>query len=565
MVCIRQFTGIIPRLDNASLPVSAALVAQNVDLSNGIIQPWLEPRYVEHLGDDIKSAHIRDCCWRGVASDCARFVDNVMGTHTYLSDPCDCPMEIKDWCDKDAPAKYLGFPRPEPAVVATDDDTVDAWTEMRTYYVVYGDGPECGCRKGRPSAPSNVIKANKDSVVAIGLPPLPEDNKYPIEKIYVYCSASTWDITQGYQSMNEADIASGFLDPFNSDVECFLVACVDIGTDVIEVGGSLVDDNGECEVMVTMGFCEPPEGLIIVGETDQKRLVGFKGNYVYFSEAGSPWAWPKKHKQKIPCDIRDVCVIGNTVIVLTDANPFVILDDAECTMGASGARTVSRVATPYPLCSAKSVVCGPNGVTYASTEGLVYIDLAGSVSLVSRTHYSDRDWQSVDPCTVTAAQYRDSYVFSSETATGVFDLNLRGVQADVAASLSTHCFKPRCWINDKQGSLYFMDGCGHVYQWNDGYDFMPYTYQTPHIDMGSARTITAFEMEYVDTPKKNDVACPTSVTAYRDYASQKSRVVKNSKPRRWSIQSACQVGFELCGTEAIRMLCFASSLSELRQ
>lgn len=559
MPCISQFTGIVPRLDNGSLPPSAATIAENVDLSNGTIKPWLEPRFVENLGDDIKSFHVRDCCFRGVASACARFVDNVMGTRTYLSDPCDCPMEIADFCTGDA--KYLGFPQPAPAFVASDDEPDDAWTELRSYYITYGDD----CREGRPSLPSNLIKANKDSMVVVGLPPLPEDNKYPVTKAYIYCSASTYDITKGYQSMNESDVAAGFFDPFNSQVECFLVACVDIGTEMIEVGGSLVDGEGNtCRTMTSQGFCEPPDGLIIVGETDQKRLVGFKGNCVYFSEANTPWGWPKKHKQTIPCDIRDVCVIGNTVIVLTDANPFLIIDDAECTAEASGARTVSRVATPYPLCSQKSVVCGPNGVTFASNEGLIYLDLSGAARILSRTHYSDTDWLAVDPCSIVAAQYKDSYVFASDTASGVFDLNLRGVQADVAASLSTHCIQPRCFLTDKQGSLYFMDACGNVFQWNDGSDFLPYTYQTPHISMGGPRTIGAFELDYAKFNKKDTVVCPTSVTGFRDGQEQKTRVMKHSRPTRWLMQSACEVGFRLCGTEEVRMLCFGTSLSELR-
>lgn len=555
MVCLTDFSGLVPRLDRHRLPPNAAVTARDVDLSRRTIAPWRTPKLVASLGEGIVNGHIRDCCWRGT-SDCkTKFTDDVMGRYTYISNPCKCPEEIEDWCDGEP--KVLGFPQPSPVVISGNPaDGDDAFDELTTYYITYGDD----CREGAPSRPSNAIKTDKTTGVSIAIPQ--PDDKYCVTKIYIYRSYSTYDVTQGFQSMNPDDISAGFLGPRNSETRCFLVGCVDVGVDTF-FDPADDDDLPLGRMLLSFGYHPPVEGLMICGETDQKRLVGFKDDCVYFSEPNTPWGWPRKHKHKLPCKIRSVCVTGNFVMVMTEANPFVIVDNAECTTEASSQRDVIRSDHSFPLCNDKSVVCNGVGATFASEEGLIYLGPDGSTRIISRQHYGVNEWQAMHPTTMRAARYRDNYVATSAGGTIFFDANMRGLDIDSTQPLSTSCIEPVCWINDKNDALYFIDACGNVYEWNAGDDFLPYEYETAAFQFPGDLTLSAAQVGYSNGSKCIGTGCPSTVTFKAPDTPDCTFTPNSSESFRLNFQSVCELSICVCGTEPIYKLCFGSSLSEL--
>lgn len=559
MICWRNLIGLVPRTPDGVASPRVAAEAVSVDLSDGTISPWLEPKLVAKLPSDTCVAHLKDCCWRGSPDAQMKFTDARTSDTCYLSTPCDCPMFIEDWCNGE-PA-VLGFPTPEaPMAINEDTPNDDAFTELRTYYITYGDH----CREGAPSPPSVAIKADKDDCVVVGIPPF-DPGKYPVSKVYVYRSHSTWDMSVGAGTNAGNDgVMSGFVSPTNSDVDCYLVACLDPDVPFFEDKGDVLTANMG-RMLTSHGFTPPVDGLCIAGETDNGRLVGYKDDCVYFSEPNHHWAWPIKHKKKLGCKVRGICLTGNTLFVGTDANPFIIQDDAPCEADASSRRSILEVHHPYPLCSEKSMVCTSSGAIWASTDGLVLMRADGAVTLLSESRYRPQDWGQVDPVGVTGALYRDSYIFSSGIYSAVYDLNIRSHQQEGNQALSTLCIHPKCWINDKAGALYFLDPCGKVYEWNAGRDWMTYNYRSGTISLPGPVTFTSARVDYLNTTKRDKNACPVTIQFFADGEPVCGRTIEHNRPFRVKIPRACEISFEVTGTEPIRQVCLAPGLAELGQ
>lgn len=545
--CINSFQGLIPRLDAAALPGNAARKAENVKLVHGRIDAWCKPRFVADLGV-AQSAFVHDCCWAGAESYCKHFITARVCNDVYISDPCDCPKVVKDWCG-DGEAVYLGLPKPDtPNATQLNGIADESCAQLRTYVVTYS-GP---CGEGAASAPSNAVKGDKDTEVQIQLPE--PDPKYEVDKINVYVSHSMWDVTQGHQTMQQADINAGYPSVSGSDVEWFLVACVDVGTaTVVDSGG---DATGRlCRAITSEDFYPPPEGLIITGETSAGSLVGFipGEQRIYYSERNAHYAWPPRKCKMVECRVRWVCTVGNRVVVLTDGNIYVGADDAEGTVDGSMASSFERLEGAYPLVSTRSVVCSRTGVVFASNNGLIRVTPDGAVDNISTTHFAPDDWWQIDPSSIRAAHYQGSYFFTSSRFSGIFDLNLEGHTAATPQNLTSICYFPICWIEDKQGRLFFVSD-GKVYQWDASNELLPYTYVSAISRLPKATTFTAARVEYSNL-------CPGQSGDKELFRIESGcrerfcRTLQHAEPFRVNIQRARDLSVTVQGTRSIREIC----------
>ena len=553
--CINLFQGIIPRLDAALLPGNAARKAENVKLVHGRIDAWCKPKFVADLGD-AQSAFVWDCCWRGAESYCKHFVTGRVCNDVYISDPCDCPKVLKDWCSDDDPI-YLGLPKPDqPQAWIAEDASDEAFTQARTYLVTF-----CGpCGEGPASIPSPPVKADKDSVVDITLPT--PDPKYQVDEIKIYASHSMWDVAQGYQSEQQGDINNGFIAVDGSDVEWFLVATVPVGTTIVSDSGG--DATGRlCRAITTQDFYPPPEGLIITGELSTGSLVGFVPGEqkIYESERNAHWAWPPRKCKMVECNVRWVCVIGNRTIVLTDGDIYIGVDDADGTVDGDFGSTLERIEGAYPLVSTRSVVCNRTGVVFASNTGLIRVTPDGGVDNVSTSHFAPDDWWNIDPSSIRAAHYQGSYFFTSTRFSGIFDLNLEGHSTDLPQNLTTICYFPICWIEDKQGRLFFLSN-GKVYQWDASNELLPYTYTSAISMLPKPTTFSAARVEYSNLCRGVQGE-PAIFRIESDCRERYCRTLRHTEPFRVNIQRARDISVTVSGTRSIRQICVAVDLPVL--
>lgn len=554
--CVDQFQGLIPRLDEAALPGNAALIARDVNLSHGRIDSWRTPLVVEDFMQPVHSIHSVDGHWRGFTRECLEFVTARPCKDTYVSQPCEIPLLVKDWCSADPRCIALGVPVPDaPEVVSYGPEITepDQFTESRSYAITYCND----CFEGSPSKLTDPIKADKDSSVVLRICP-PEDTEYEVTHVNIYVTHDTWDVSQGYNSESQDDISSGLHAVDGARVECFLVGSVDMRDGCVEFSdspGSAATRLGRS--LTTEGFLPPIRGLIIFGETDRGSLVGGVGNRIYFSERNAHWAWPTRNCHILNCEFRGGCVMGNSVIVLTEANPYIILDDAEGLYDGSAARTITELPVSQPLVSRKSLVCTNTGATYASDTGIVRVTSDGAVDMLSTTHFTPEDWSLLDPASIRAAEYRGSYFFTSTGFSGSFDLNLGGLSAPGPLNLTEVCARPDCWKTNKEGDLFFLQD-DVLYKWNAGPDWMPHDYLSAVTELPRPLSLTAARVEYSNLKKADRLCDPSTIEFLSDGDIRCSRSVEHRCAVRISLDNVCDIQFRVRGTRSIRRVCIAT-------
>lgn len=157
-------------------------------------------------------------------------------------------------------------------------------------------------------------------------------------------------------------------------------------------------------ILPSTEFTAPPEGLQGCVSLPNGILAAWTNDReVWFCEPYRPHAWPASYTVSVDYKIVGLGVLGTSLIILTEGNPFV----------ASGvtpsAMSLSRVPLFEPCLSRKSIVSGRDGVYYASQNGLISVALGDSQNITSLL-LTRQDWSALDPANLCAARYGSAYM-----------------------------------------------------------------------------------------------------------------------------------------------------------
>ena len=142
------------------------------------------------------------------------------------------------------------------------------------------------------------------------------------------------------------------------------------------------------------GFVAMPNGY----------LIGFDDNNVYMSEPYLWHAWPISYKVATEAPVVGLGILGQTCIVCTESYP------TTATGAHPAACSFTKVTTGEPCLSRGSIVSTPEGVIYASQNGLVMVGPAG-VGNVTKDLITRDDWlRSYYPDTIRAVRYQNGYL-----------------------------------------------------------------------------------------------------------------------------------------------------------
>lgn len=212
-------------------------------------------------------------------------------------------------------------------------------------------------------------------------------------------------------------------------------------------------------ILASDNYDAPPDNLEGIAAIQNNILCGFVGNKIYFSEPGLAHAWPAEYARTVESDVVAITALGGDALVLTKTFPYLIRG----TDPAAG-MTPARVDAPYPCLSRRSVVTMNYGVVYGTHDGLAVVSPQGT-QIVTRVLFNNDTWTSaLDPATLVAEYYGESY-FASHSAGGiVFEADPRTGGAFVE---TTYTFTAS-WYDYATGKLYYVSGAnGDVYQWDD--------------------------------------------------------------------------------------------------
>lgn len=114
-------------------------------------------------------------------------------------------------------------------------------------------------------------------------------------------------------------------------------------------------------------------------------FVGFKDRNVYFSENYRPHAWPAEYAIQVDYEVVGLGVFGSSCVIVTKGKPAVV------TGIKSNAMALSKVDAPMPCLSRRSIVAAPEGVYWATEEGIAFVGPGGS-TIATRDLIARKDW-----------------------------------------------------------------------------------------------------------------------------------------------------------------------------
>ena len=203
-------------------------------------------------------------------------------------------------------------------------------------------------------------------------------------------------------------------------------------------------------------------------------IVGFVNNTVYMSEPYVPNAFPRKYRITVDYQIVGLGVIGNTIVVATTGNPYVIVGDSPDNM-------IDRKLNISQSCMSKrGIVSASNGVIYPSPNGLVYVPAAGNPIVITQNYVKKKEWDLFAPASIHGHLFQDRYYGfytdggedGDESGAVIFD-----PQEPDNAFTTLGIVTTAGYSDEEHGSLYLVQD-GVVTQHEGGGTFLVYTWKS---------------------------------------------------------------------------------------
>jgi len=386
----------IPMLGETNLPDNAAALARNCFLYSGGVSGF-------NVWEDIRTLTIPSttCAfrlppiqpqstifggstWTEFATDYTdvirSFVKDDQFERYYMAAPHGAPRyNTKERMIAGSAPYLLGVPQPFYPASITIFDTAAPTKITRSY--VYTFVSAFG-EEGPPSDPVSASSSAQDvwQITYRGF----VDNQRNLTKVRIYRTITS---SQGIASYFQvAEVAM----PANGATAVYQDTLTD----------TVVSPNSQLQS--TTWFPPPPdlEGWVAM---PNGILCAWRGKEIWFSEQYRPHAWNPNNVLYNQWKVIGLGVIGQTVIVCTEGYPAMVTGINPASM------VMASISTFEPCMSRGSIVSTPEGVYYASPNGLILAN-QGVFANVTRQVFSKDKWQaSLNLKTLRAARVGTAY------------------------------------------------------------------------------------------------------------------------------------------------------------
>lgn len=189
----------------------------------------------------------------------------------------------------------------------------------------------------------------------------------------------------------------------------FIPGYDDVLTDsVVALNNTLTSTNYTAPPTDLKGWVSLPNGIV----------AGFRENEIWFCEPYRLHAWPATYALAVDYPITGLGVIGQSVVVCTQVYPWAITGVHPATM------TQAKIMNLEPCAARGSILSTPEGVYYASPNGLVLV-ANGSATNITKDLVTKDKWQqlitSATLSTLRAARLGTAYYAYGTSRPGVFE------------------------------------------------------------------------------------------------------------------------------------------------
>lgn len=407
-VKVDTFGGMMPAVDDRLLPPSAAAFSQNAYLYSGKLQGTATPQLLRTNtsptaqkvfripNNFTDTVHLTDAVWMEFENP---------DTDVFRAPLVGDSFDRYYWASSSAQPQYntlaritagtnrliLGVPQPisAPTVTPTggSSSTVEARSYVYTYQTAYGE-------EGPPSPPT-VVTNKIDATWTIGLTPPTTHDVDGTDRVITH--------TNIYRTVTStAGVATYF---FVVQVAQSATSYADTNSDATITGNN--------ELLSTTWTAPPTDiqGMIVM---PNGIIAGWRANEVWFCEPYRPHAWPAQYA--IACDypVVGLGVVGQTLVICTEGYPHWASGVSPATM------SLSKVQAVEPCLARGSIQSAPEGVYYASPNGLVLVN-NGQATVITRQLFTKDKWLNLTNVpTLRAARLGTAYYAWGSKRAGVF-------------------------------------------------------------------------------------------------------------------------------------------------
>lgn len=424
-VRLQGFGGMVPAVGDTLLPDTAAAHSENAWLYSGEIVGLPEPTLIRALTNAdatkvyripdnfVDAEHISESTWiEHEHPDTDTIRTQVVGdTHEryYWANPADEPMyNSLARIQNGDPAYILGIPTPGVAPGVTPSGGSSGINVTRSY--VYTWVSTFG-EEGPPS-PATTATGETDDTWAITLTaPAADDQDGPdrdIDTVRIYRTITAANGVASFFFVAEQAVTDTTYDDTASDT-------------TVSANDQLESTEWIAPPTDLQGWVSMPNGIV----------AGFRENEIWFCEPYRLHAWPASYALAVDYPIVGLGVIGQSLVVCTQSYPFTITGVHPRSMKQA------KIMNLEPCLSRGSIVSAPEGVYYASPNGLILV--AGGVAKnITEAMVGKNKWQEHLPPAVLGTLYAGrlggAYYAFGTTRDGVFQDD-DAFQADMVQEL----------------------------------------------------------------------------------------------------------------------------------
>jgi hypothetical protein len=405
-VRLRTFGGMIPAVDRHLLPDTAAVYSENAYLYSGRLRGLPQPDFVRACTTGTSKVYripnnytdadfVDDSLWLEFPNFNTDVVRSPVVGDTY---------DRYYWAGAVGAPRYntrariangdsewlLGIPLPN-AVSVSPASGVSTVIVSRSYAVTFVSayGEE------GPAQVSSAVNGKQDDTWTVTLPTADADDiggpNRNLTKMRIYRTVTSASGQATYFFVAEVDITD--------------TTYADTASDTVVTAN---------EQLASLNWTAPPtdlEGWIMM---PNGILAGWKGNELWFSEPYRPHAWPASYALAVEYPIVGLGIINQTLVVCTKGFPMT------ATGSTPGNITTSTLTSLEPCLSRGSIISSPEGVYYASPNGLVLVANGGALNITRQLILKD-DWnQLLKVATLRAARLGNAYYCYGSARFGVF-------------------------------------------------------------------------------------------------------------------------------------------------
>jgi hypothetical protein len=459
---LAAFAGIAPRVSKTLLKDNEAQTSVNTNLYSGEIRSWRKPGSLPIPASVVagcKSIYRhKDTTDEDLWLSWDKDVDVVPGPiyatgeypiyYTGDGIPKKTNAALSETGSGPFPGDSLAMGVPTPTVAPTvsasgGSGTAESRVYLYTFISMFGAIEE----ESAPSPTSSILTVLPGGTVSIsGLPSTAPTGDYNITKMRIYRAVAGTTATV-YLKVADVNIGTTTY----SDTKT-----------ATQLGGSLQSSS----------YSPPPDDLSGLVAMANGILAGFRGNEVYFSEPFIPHAWPIEYSLTVEYPIVAIAAFGESLVVATQGNPFVISGSTPQAMSQS------KVPLYEPCVSKRSIVSDDTGVMYSSPNGIVKI-AQGFAGLSTSSLFTRDEWQFYKPASMLGAILDGAYHLFYED----LDNDVRGSllldRGEAASALTTTNRHTKAVYVDPETANLYIEEDGQVKSWEgDLYNFIPYEWKS---------------------------------------------------------------------------------------